>query len=85
MVGAAGRAALGLWRCRGSRARSLRGHSDIASATLWVRLRRLRIFIMLSLLWGGAVDGTKLDRFNIEGGSICLFGMLLMVYSPRSE
>jgi small multidrug resistance family-3 protein len=41
------------------------------------------MFIVLSLLWGWAMDGMKPDRFDIMGGAICLVGMAVIMYSPR--
>lgn len=40
-------------------------------------------FIVLSLVWGWMVDGDAPDRFDLIGGSISLFGVLLMMYWPR--
>ena len=40
-------------------------------------------FIVLSLVWGWLVDGDAPDRFDLIGGSISLFGVLLMMYWPR--
>jgi small multidrug resistance family-3 protein len=41
------------------------------------------MFIVLSLLWGWAMDGMKPDRFDIMGGAICLVGMAVIIYAPR--
>jgi small multidrug resistance family-3 protein len=41
------------------------------------------MFIVLSLLWGWAMDGMKPDRFDIMGGAICLVGMAVIMYAPR--
>jgi small multidrug resistance family-3 protein len=40
-------------------------------------------FIVLSLLWGWAVDGDVPDRFDLLGGSISLLGVFVMMYWPR--
>ena len=40
-------------------------------------------FIVLSLLWGGMLDGDVPDRLDLVGGSISLFGVLVMMYWPR--
>jgi small multidrug resistance family-3 protein len=42
------------------------------------------MFIVLSLLWGWGVDGTRPDRFDAVGATICLVGMVVMMYAPRS-
>jgi small multidrug resistance family-3 protein len=40
-------------------------------------------FIVLSLIWAWMVDGDAPDRFDLLGGSISLFGVLVMMYWPR--
>ncbi len=42
------------------------------------------MFIVLSLIWGWALDGTRPDRFDIIGGIICLVGMAVIMYAPRT-
>ncbi len=42
------------------------------------------LFIILSLLWGWALDGTRPDRFDTIGMLICLAGMAVIMYAPRS-
>jgi small multidrug resistance family-3 protein len=42
------------------------------------------IFIILSLLWAGKVDHFKPDRFDIIGALVCIFGVLIMFYTPRT-
>ena len=41
------------------------------------------MFIVLSLLWGWAMDGMRPDRFDIMGGALCLVGMAVIMYAPR--
>ncbi len=41
------------------------------------------MFIILSLLWGWALDGTRPDRFDIIGALLCLGGVAIIMYSPR--
>ncbi|RMH34120.1 MAG: YnfA family protein [Nitrospirae bacterium] len=41
------------------------------------------MFIVLSLLWGWALDGTRPDRFDLIGTAICLVGMSIIMYAPR--
>ena len=41
------------------------------------------MFIVLSLLWGWAMDGMRPDRFDIMGGALCLVGMSMIMYAPR--
>ena len=42
------------------------------------------MFIILSLLWGWAVDSSRPDRFDIIGAAICLVGMAVIMYAPRT-
>ena len=42
------------------------------------------VFIVLSILWGWAVDKVRPDRFDLLGGGVCLAGMLIIMYWPRS-
>jgi len=42
------------------------------------------IFIVLALLWGWGIDGTRPDRFDLIGMIICLLGMVVIMYWPRS-
>lgn len=42
------------------------------------------LFIILSLLWGWALDGTRPDRFDVIGGILCLSGVAILMYSPRT-
>jgi len=42
------------------------------------------IFILLSLLWGWAIDGTSPDRFDVMGAFLCLAGVAVIMYVPRT-
>ena len=41
------------------------------------------MFIVLSLLWGWAIESSRPDRFDIIGAAICLVGMAVIMYAPR--
>ena len=41
------------------------------------------MFIVLSLLWGWAMDGMRPDRFDTIGAILCLIGMVVIMYTPR--
>ena len=41
------------------------------------------MFIVLALLWGWGMAGTRPDRFDILGGLICFVGMSVIMYWPR--
>ena len=42
------------------------------------------MFIVLALLWGWSLDGTRPDRFDVFGAVLCLVGMAVIMYAPRS-
>ena len=42
------------------------------------------MFIVLALLWGWGADGTRPDAFDLAGAVICLIGMAVIMYAPRS-
>ena len=42
------------------------------------------VFVAGSLLWGALVDGYRPDRWDIIGALICLVGMAVIMYVPRS-
>lgn len=42
------------------------------------------IFVVLSILWGWKIDKIIPDRFDIIGGLICLLGVGVIMYWPRS-
>lgn len=42
------------------------------------------VFVAGSLLWGALVDGYRPDRWDVVGALICLGGMAVIMYGPRS-
>jgi small multidrug resistance family-3 protein len=42
------------------------------------------VFVAGSLLWGVVVDGFEPDRYDVVGALICLVGVAVIMYSPRS-
>lgn len=42
------------------------------------------VFVAGSLAWGMALDGYRPDRFDVIGALVCLVGVAVMVYAPRS-
>ena len=42
------------------------------------------IFVAGSLAWGILVDGFQPDRYDFAGAAICLFGVALIMFAPRS-
>lgn len=41
------------------------------------------VFVVLSILWGWAVDHIAADRYDLLGGLICLIGVGVIMYWPR--
>ncbi|MET9486987.1 MULTISPECIES: YnfA family protein [unclassified Nocardia] len=42
------------------------------------------VFVAGSLLWGMAFDGFRPDRWDVSGALVCLAGVALIMYGPRS-
>jgi len=42
------------------------------------------VFIAGSLLWGMVADGFRPDRWDVAGALVCLVGVALIMYAPRS-
>lgn len=42
------------------------------------------VFVVGSLAWGMAFDGFRPDRFDLAGATLCLLGVALIMYSPRT-
>jgi small multidrug resistance family-3 protein len=43
------------------------------------------IFVAGSLAWGMVVDGFRPDRYDVAGALICLVGVAVIMYAPRSS
>jgi small multidrug resistance family-3 protein len=43
------------------------------------------VFVAGSLTWGMVVDGFRPDRHDVAGALICLVGVAVIMYSPRSS
>ncbi len=42
------------------------------------------IFVAGSLAWGMAVDGFRPDRWDLIGAGLCLLGVAVIMYAPRT-
>lgn len=42
------------------------------------------VFVAGSLVWGMVMDGFRPDRYDVLGAAICLLGVVVIMYSPRS-
>ncbi len=43
------------------------------------------IFVTGSLTWGVVVDGFRPDRYDVAGALICLLGVVVIMYAPRTR
>ena len=43
------------------------------------------VFVAGSLAWGMALDGFRPDRYDLVGALICLLGVAVIMYAPRSS
>jgi small multidrug resistance family-3 protein len=41
------------------------------------------VFVAGSLAWGVVVDGFRPDRYDYIGATLCLVGVLVIMYGPR--
>ncbi|GAA1399610.1 YnfA family protein [Pseudonocardia kongjuensis] len=42
------------------------------------------VFIAGSLVWGMIADGFRPDRYDVIGALVCLVGVAVIMYAPRS-
>lgn len=42
------------------------------------------VFVAGSLAWAMVMDGFRPDRFDVVGAAICLLGVAVIMYSPRT-
>ena len=42
------------------------------------------IYIVASLIWLWAFEGTRPDRWDLAGGAVCILGAMLILFGPRS-
>ena len=42
------------------------------------------VFVAGSLVWGMVLDGFRPDRFDYLGAGLCLLGVAVIMYAPRS-
>lgn len=42
------------------------------------------VFIVLSLAWGGVFDGFQPDRWDVIGAAVCLVGVGIIYFAPRT-
>ncbi|MGW7327388.1 YnfA family protein [Streptomyces sp. NPDC054840] len=43
------------------------------------------IFVAGSIAWGMVADGYRPDRYDLIGALVCLAGMAVIMYAPRSH
>ena len=42
------------------------------------------VFVAGSLAWGMVLDGFRPDRYDVAGALLCLVGVTVIMYAPRS-
>lgn len=42
------------------------------------------VFVVMSVFWGWWIDGIKPDRWDVIGAALCVAGVMVMMYAPRS-
>lgn len=42
------------------------------------------VFVVLSIFWGWLIDKQRPDFYDLLGGAICLAGVIVIMYWPRS-
>jgi small multidrug resistance family-3 protein len=42
------------------------------------------VFVAGSIAWGMALDGFRPDRYDVTGAIVCLLGVSVIMYAPRS-
>jgi small multidrug resistance family-3 protein len=43
------------------------------------------VFVVLSVLWGWGVDRVAPDRYDLIGALMCVLGVAVIMYAPRSH
>ena len=43
------------------------------------------VFVAGSLVWGMVLDGFRPDRYDVAGALICLVGVAVIMYAPRTS
>lgn len=43
------------------------------------------VFVAGSLLWGVGFDGFRPDRWDVIGAAICVLGVAVIMYAPRTH
>ncbi|MFF0429564.1 YnfA family protein [Streptomyces sp. NPDC004520] len=43
------------------------------------------VFVAGSIAWGMVADGYRPDRYDVIGALVCLVGMAVIMYAPRSH
>ncbi len=43
------------------------------------------VFVAGSLAWGMALDGFRPDRWDVIGAAVCLAGVAVIMYAPRTR
>src|SRR5215510_6623988 len=41
------------------------------------------VFVVMSVLWGWAIDRVVPDRYDLIGALVCILGVAIIMYAPR--
>jgi small multidrug resistance family-3 protein len=66
--------------------RALRNNPNFPAGAFRARLCAYGgVFVVLSVLWEWAVDRVVPDRYDLIGALVCMFGVAIIMYAPRSH
>jgi small multidrug resistance family-3 protein len=43
------------------------------------------VFVVMSIIWGWKIDGKAPDTYDLIGAAICIVGIAIIMYAPRSD
>lgn len=43
------------------------------------------VFIVMALLWGWALDGQRPDRWDLLGATLCILGVVIIMFARRAH
>jgi small multidrug resistance family-3 protein len=43
------------------------------------------VFVVMSVLWGWSIDRFRPDRWDLIGAALCVAGVIVIMYAPRSH
>lgn len=43
------------------------------------------VFVVMSMLWGWKIEGKTPDAYDLIGSTVCIIGIAVIMYAPRSS